>query len=141
MRVDTQYILVIQNSIITRNERVSLSHREHKEWNLHIFKVQEADPGWYICQVNTDPMRIQRGYLEVHVPPSIIDSRSMNNLVVKEKEKVNLTCDARGYPEPQILWRRRMGSLFLQSGHPMEKVRVLIYNDISNQYDQLVSCV
>ena len=65
MRVDTQTILTIHNSIITRNQRVSLSHREHKEWKLHIANVQEVDRGWYMCQVNTDPMRSKRGYLEV----------------------------------------------------------------------------
>ena len=72
MRVDTQTILTIHNSIITRNQRVSLSHREHKEWKLHIADVKEEDRGWYMCQVNTDPMRSRRGYLEVqgdHWPP------------------------------------------------------------------------
>ena len=44
---------------------MSLSHREHKEWKLHIANVQEVDRGWYMCQVNTDPMRSKRGYLEV----------------------------------------------------------------------------
>ena len=65
VRVDTQTIMTIHNSIITRNQRVSLSHREHKEWKLHIANVQEVDRGWYMCQVNTDPMRSKRGYLEV----------------------------------------------------------------------------
>ena len=109
VRVDTQTILTIHNSIITRNQRVSLSHREHKEWKLHIANVQEVDRGWYMCQVNTDPMRSKRGYLEVQVPPSIIDSRTTNDLIVRERERVNLTCEARGYPEPQILWKREDG--------------------------------
>ena len=65
VRVDTQTILTIHNSIITRNQRVSLSHREHKEWKLHISNAQEIDRGYYMCQVNTDPMRSRRGYLEV----------------------------------------------------------------------------
>ena len=33
VRVDTQTILTIHNSIITRNQRVSLSHRHHKPTN------------------------------------------------------------------------------------------------------------
>ena len=110
VRVDTQTILTIHNSIITRNQRVSLSHREHKEWKLHIADVKEEDRGWYMCQVNTDPMRSRRGYLEVHVPPSIIDSKTTNDLIVREKERVNLTCEARGFPQPQILWRREDGA-------------------------------
>ena len=109
VRVDTQTILTIHNSIITRNQRVSLSHREHKEWKLHIANVQEVDRGWYMCQVNTDPMRSRRAYLEVQVPPFIIDSRTTNDLIVREAERVNLSCEARGYPEPQLLWRREDG--------------------------------
>ena len=78
MRVDTQTILTIHNSIITRNQRVSLSHREHKEWKLHISNAQEVDRGWYMCQVNTDPMRSRRGYLEVQgeVDSSVLHSHS-----------------------------------------------------------------
>ena len=72
MRVDTQTILTIHNSIITRNQRVSLSHREHKEWKLHISNAQEIDRGYYMCQVNTDPMRSRRGYLEVQGDPCVL---------------------------------------------------------------------
>ena len=50
-----------------------------------------------------------------------MDSRSSNDLVVREKEKVNLTCEARGYPEPQILWRREDGKAILASGQAKEK--------------------
>ena len=72
VRVDTQTILTIHHNIITRNQRISLSHHDHKMWRLHINNVQESDRGWYMCQVNTDPMRSERGFLEVVVPPSII---------------------------------------------------------------------
>jgi hypothetical protein len=27
--------------------------------------VKETDRGWYMCQINTDPMKSQIGYLEV----------------------------------------------------------------------------
>ena len=50
------------------------------------------------------------------VPPTIVDHRSSADLVVREKERVNLTCQARGYPEPQILWRREDGGPVMASG-------------------------
>ena len=28
-------------------------------------KVEETDRGWYMCQINTDPMISQKGFLEV----------------------------------------------------------------------------
>jgi hypothetical protein len=31
----------------------------------HNFSVQEIDRGWYMCQINTDPMVHRSGYLEV----------------------------------------------------------------------------
>ena len=55
------------------------------------------------------------------VPPTIMDGRSSNDLVVREKEKVNLTCEARGYPEPQMLWRREDGKAIMASGQTKEK--------------------
>ena len=65
VRVDTQTILTIHTNIITRNQRVSLSQHDNKQWRLHLNKVQESDKGWYMCQINTDPMRSERGYLKV----------------------------------------------------------------------------
>jgi len=146
VRVDTQTILTIHNSIITRNQRVSLSHREHKEWKLHISNVQEVDRGWYMCQVNTDPMRSKRGYIEVQVPPTIMDGRSSNDLVVREKEKVNLTCEARGYPEPQILWRREDGKAIMASGQTKEKATSvsstsLVFNSVGRGHIGSYLCI
>ena len=135
VRVDTQTILTIHHNIITRNQRVSLSHHDHKQWQLHLNNVQESDRGWYMCQINTDPMRSERGYLEVvgkldkittlsklgfyviiwwtiikyclySVPPTIIDSRTSPDIVVKEGSSVNFTCEAIGAPEPKIRWKR-----------------------------------
>ena len=140
VRVDTQTILTIHNSIITRNQRVSLSHREHKEWKLHIADVKEEDRGWYMCQVNTDPMRSRRGYLEVHVPPSIIDSKTTNDLIVREKERVNLTCEARGFPQPQILWRREDGADIL-SGVSSVSGPSLVLDSVAQQHIGSYLCI
>jgi neurotrimin len=65
VRIDTQTILTIHNNIITRNQRVSLSHHDEEIWRLHLERAQESDRGWYMCQVNTDPMTSQKGFLEV----------------------------------------------------------------------------
>lgn len=65
VRIDTQTILSIHHSIITQNPRITLTHNEHRSWYLHIKDVQEEDRGWYMCQINTDPMRSRQGYLQV----------------------------------------------------------------------------
>ena len=62
---DTQTILTIQNHVITKNHRISILHSEHKTWQLKIKDIRESDRGFYMCQMNTDPMKSQTGYLDV----------------------------------------------------------------------------
>jgi len=108
VRVDTQKILTIQNNVITRNPRISLSRPGENKWYLHMNNVQETDRGWYMCQINTDPMVHRSGYLEVVVPPKIIQS-GPSDMVVREGENITLTCEPHGYPKPHIVWRREDG--------------------------------
>lgn len=65
VRVDTQTILSIHNNVITRNPRISLSRPSNNQWFLHIQRVQPSDRGFYMCQINTDPMVYRSGYFEV----------------------------------------------------------------------------
>ena len=65
LRVDTQTILTIASHVITKNHRIGVTHSDHRTWYLHIRDVKESDRGWYMCQINTDPMKSQVGYLEV----------------------------------------------------------------------------
>lgn len=65
LRVDTQTILTIQNHVITKNHRIGIFHSEKRIWQLRIRDVRESDRGWYMCQINTDPMKSQVGYLDV----------------------------------------------------------------------------
>lgn len=65
LRVDTQTILTIHGHVITKNHRIAVTHSDHRTWYLHIKDVRPADRGWYMCQINTDPMKSQVGYLDV----------------------------------------------------------------------------
>ncbi|XP_058810812.1 neurotrimin-like [Phymastichus coffea] len=109
LRVDTQTILTIASHVITKNHRIGVSHSEHRTWFLHIKEVKETDRGWYMCQINTDPMKSQIGYLDVVVPPDIIDYQTSTDMVVREGTNVTLRCAATGSPAPTINWRREDG--------------------------------
>ena len=40
------------------------------------------------------------------VPPAVIMGSTTNTVSVKEKEHVNMTCSATGYPTPNVTWVR-----------------------------------
>nr|KAF7429362.1 hypothetical protein H0235_005760 [Vespula pensylvanica] len=111
LRVDTQTILTIANHVITKNDRIKITHSEHKMWYLHIRDVNPSDQGYYMCQINTEPMKSQTGFLEVVVPPDILDNSTSTDMVVKEGSNVTLRCAARGSPQPNITWKREDGEL------------------------------
>nr|XP_053641189.1 neurotrimin-like isoform X1 [Cherax quadricarinatus]XP_053641190.1 neurotrimin-like isoform X1 [Cherax quadricarinatus] len=108
--VETQTILTIHHTIITKNPRFTLARNDHKHWYLKISDVRPSDRGMYMCQVNSDPMMSQTGFLDVQVPPDIIDEESSSEVVVKEGQDVTLECRARGSPKPVISWKREDGS-------------------------------
>ncbi|XP_046400340.1 neurotrimin isoform X4 [Ischnura elegans] len=62
-----------------------------------------------MCQINTDPMKSQVGFLEVVVPPDILDYQTSTDMVVREGTNVTLRCAATGSPRPSIVWRREDG--------------------------------
>lgn len=107
--MDTQTILTIHNHVITKNHRIGVTHSDHRTWYLHIRDVRESDRGWYMCQINTDPMKSQIGFLQVVVPPDILDYPTSTDMVVREGSNVTLRCAANGSPEPNITWRREAG--------------------------------
>ncbi|XP_046420786.1 lachesin-like isoform X2 [Neodiprion fabricii] len=67
LRVDTQTILTITNHVITKNYRIAITVNDHRTWRLHIRDVRESDRGFYMCQINTDPMKYQTGFLDIVV--------------------------------------------------------------------------
>ncbi|CAB0008084.1 unnamed protein product [Nesidiocoris tenuis] len=109
LRVDTQTILTIHGHVITKNHRIGVTHSDRRSWCLHIKEIRESDRGWYMCQINTDPMKSQVGFLDVVVPPDIVDVGTSTDMIVREGANVTFTCSASGSPAPNITWRREAG--------------------------------
>lgn len=109
IKVDTQTIYTIHTRVISHNPRIASSHNGHRIWNLHIRNVQEEDRGFYMCQINTSPMKNQVGYITVVVPPDIIYEQSSSDITVTEGGNASLYCKATGCPQPNITWRREDG--------------------------------
>ncbi|KAH8285758.1 hypothetical protein KR018_002149, partial [Drosophila ironensis] len=143
VRVDTQTILSIHHNVISQNNRISLTYNDHRSWYLHIKEVEETDRGWYMCQVNTDPMRSRKGYLQVVVPPMIVEGMTSNDMVVREGQNVSLMCKARGYPEPYVMWRREDGEEMLIGGEHVNVVdgELLLITKVSRLHMAAYLCV
>ena len=45
--------------------RFSVRRTDERTWALHIRSVEPEDTGYYVCQVNMEPMINQVGYLQV----------------------------------------------------------------------------
>ncbi|ETN67609.1 lachesin [Anopheles darlingi] len=59
IKADAKAILAIHEHVITNNGRLSVTHNDYNTWTLVIRNVKMEDRGVYMCQVNTDPMKMQ----------------------------------------------------------------------------------
>nr|XP_012141767.1 PREDICTED: lachesin isoform X3 [Megachile rotundata] len=118
IHVGRQMILTVHRHVVVKIPRFSVSHDNQKTWLLHINNVQQDDRGYYMCQVNTVPMMSQVGFLQVVVPPNILDSLSTESTVaVRENQNITLTCKANGYPTPKLMWKREDGEIITINRH------------------------
>ncbi|XP_022901301.2 lachesin-like isoform X2 [Onthophagus taurus] len=116
IKADTKAILAIHEHVITNNARLTVTHNDFNTWTLNIRSVRREDRGQYMCQVNTDPMKMQTAYLEVVIPPDIINEETSGDLMVPEGGSAKLVCKARGYPKPRIIWKREDGGPIVSRG-------------------------
>ena len=106
IRVEDKSILTIDKNIITRNYRFNLILNDNGTFILSIKNVQESDRGGYMCQINTVPMKSQVRYVDVVVPPKIINDNISSVQTVREGGNITLECKTRGHPVPVVKWRR-----------------------------------
>ncbi|XP_012220074.1 lachesin-like [Linepithema humile] len=125
IKSDSRAILAIQTHMVAHNQRLSVTHNGHNTWKLHVTNVQPNDSGAYMCQVNTDPMRSQTGYMKVVIPPDIMDlDDTADLLTTKENGDLRLRCRATGTPEPVVIWRREDGrNITLRNEHIVKRTR------------------
>ncbi|KAI8119377.1 Lachesin [Lucilia cuprina] len=111
IKSDSKAILGIHTHMVSLNPRLSVTHNGHNTWKLHISHVQLNDSGSYMCQVNTDPMKSQSGYLDVVVPPDILNhpDQNLEESITNEGGTITLICSATGVPMPTVQWKREGG--------------------------------
>ncbi|XP_012549186.1 lachesin [Bombyx mori] len=127
VKADTKAIQAIHEHVITHNPRISVSHSDHSTWYLHIKNVQEEDRGQYMCQINTDPMKSQMGFLDVVIPPDFIPEETSGDTMVPEGGTARVSCKARGVPPPRVMWKREDGQEIVVRDQTGAKTKVLTY--------------
>ncbi|XP_070508066.1 lachesin-like [Chironomus tepperi] len=123
IKADAKAILAIHEHVITNNGRLSVTHNDFNTWTLNIKSVKMEDRGQYMCQVNTDPMKMQTAFLEVVIPPDIVYEETSGDMMVPEGGSAKLVCKARGYPKPKITWKREDGREIIARTGPHGKTK------------------
>jgi Immunoglobulin I-set domain. len=60
------------------------------------------------------------GYLDVVVPPDILNEESSSDIMAPEGGTIKLVCKAKGYPRPHITWKREDGQeIIIKEGNTM----------------------
>ena len=52
-------ILAVHNFVTTHDKRFIVDHEDNRIWKLKIQSVQKSDAGCYLCQVNTESLKIE----------------------------------------------------------------------------------
>ncbi|KAL4228134.1 hypothetical protein ACF0H5_013569 [Mactra antiquata] len=113
-------------SRVIDDSRISVERPKTKDWNLMIREVRYNDSGEYMCQINTQPIKIKRIYLYVKVPPEFIEDGSDTHFSVEEGSTITLVCNATGVPMPVVTWYKQSKLLTDYSDNENEKESTLI---------------
>ncbi|XP_052837439.1 protein amalgam isoform X2 [Drosophila gunungcola] len=123
IKSDSKAILGIHTHMVSLNPRLTVTHNGHNTWKLHISRVQINDSGSYMCQVNTDPMKSLSGFLDVVVPPDILNhpEHNLEEGASTEGGSISLVCSATGVPKPKVQWRRESGKEIILRAESRDK--------------------
>ncbi|XP_053636822.1 lachesin-like [Cherax quadricarinatus] len=137
---ETQSILSIGRQLYTNTPRLSL-HADHHSAGLTLSPVLSVDRGWYMCQLNTEPMTFSRSYLQVLVPPTL-EEWSGSYVEVREGAAVRLTCRARAFPPALTTWKRADAGPIFRSPRTVWTIEGpdLVFDSVRREHTGAYTC-
>ncbi|XP_036128071.1 hemicentin-1 [Molossus molossus] len=74
---------------------------------LRLMQTRTEDAGQYACVVRNAAGEARKLFgLSVLVPPGIVGANTLEDVKVKEKQSVTLTCEVTGNPVPEVTWHK-----------------------------------
>ncbi|XP_066251861.1 lachesin-like [Euwallacea similis] len=137
VRAEDQTVLSLHSKVVTHNSRIAVTHDNLSTWQLRIRQLKETDRGCYMCQINTQVMKIAEGCLDVFVPPDIINNDTSGDVSVSEGDNATLWCKATGHPTPRIVWKREDGQSIILRKSSRELTKEDTYNGTSLHFWRL----
>ncbi|XP_069890339.1 hemicentin-1 [Dipodomys merriami] len=110
---------------------------------LRLMQARVEDAGQYTCVVRNAAGEERKIFgLSVLVPPHIMGENVLEDVKVKEKESVTLTCEVTGNPMPEITWHKD-GQLLQQdeTHHIMSGGRLLQISDARVSHTGRYTCL
>ncbi|KAF8764724.1 Lachesin like protein [Argiope bruennichi] len=100
IKVDTQTLLTLDTHVISRDRRLKITNSNKRQWFLNIKDVSVLDRGYYMCQINTEPMISQEGFLDVMVQR--VEGEFLNLTQVTREDMGAYLCIAKNGIPPTV---------------------------------------
>lgn len=105
---------------------------------LTISLVQHEDTGVYLCEVSTTPPLIQEHIIEIRSAATVQIQQYQEELVLTEREPLQLECKGFGDPLPSIYWYRE--NKLLPDGLNRFDGSRLVYRNVSGKHSGTYTC-
>lgn len=104
---------ISEDKAVEDNIRTSIEKPTQFTWRLRLKHVQVTDEGNYHCFVRTtrDTTKQTNMTVLVAIPPFLDPEKTSSDMVVKESDTVDLSCNASSRPPATIQWTRLGGAL------------------------------
>lgn len=99
--------LLYQDDLFGLGSELKKHYNKSESGSLFIYNITASDAGNYSCRVMVKAGHLDiTHHLNVKQPAKIVRILPNDNFVAREKEPLNLVCEASGVPPPKVTWAK-----------------------------------